>query len=546
MSVIDLSNAPVTDVTRKRIVGMVDDALVVAQLLERYEGVPKAAVFGSARLTSNHPSWQQAYAFSALFAAHGGLVVNGGGPGIMEAAQIGARLGWLLLYPEALIQKPSLHGSINVGAKIAGEAPPKWKLADPNYVMMEILSQRQEEMVHNVNIAAFFVGGGGTGYEFFDVFCKTQLQMWGPGPICLVEPENTDSFWRPTVHVLARMVREGTIDAEDFAMVRIVDSGEAAFDEYERFTDHVIEVRKSEDGMTNFIINGQISHQRFELVAESIKRAYGVDEDIRLVYVDGEQALQVASSFARKGHHWHTITEYLSSSDEVLAQHACATTTLRQRVLEQISGMDMQTIARSDGVPHLNGVPSQVMAKAVLAAQGLNQLRSAVERARELLETEAAFAKILIDNAPQIAELLATHPENAGIAEVLAPAVNSESEVVKFLRQKRPAADLLETIASFNPELPDERSLASADALNPEAFESIDRRLLFDLVSHVNQVRGAQRRLATSLRLDAASVVAEIRYLIPSKAKDATEALAAVNSQLPANLRVATRGYGRE
>ena len=52
---------------------------------------PAAAVFGSARIDGTHPAYEAARAVGRGFGARGWAVVTGGGPGVMEAANRGAR-----------------------------------------------------------------------------------------------------------------------------------------------------------------------------------------------------------------------------------------------------------------------------------------------------------------------------------------------------------------------------------------------------------------------------------------------------------------------
>jgi uncharacterized protein (TIGR00730 family) len=52
---------------------------------------PAVAVFGSARIGEEHPAYAAARAVGRGFASRGWAVVTGGGPGVMEAANRGAR-----------------------------------------------------------------------------------------------------------------------------------------------------------------------------------------------------------------------------------------------------------------------------------------------------------------------------------------------------------------------------------------------------------------------------------------------------------------------
>ena len=54
---------------------------------------PAVAVFGSARTRPDHPTYAQAREVGRLLAESGFSVITGGGPGMMEAANLGAREG---------------------------------------------------------------------------------------------------------------------------------------------------------------------------------------------------------------------------------------------------------------------------------------------------------------------------------------------------------------------------------------------------------------------------------------------------------------------
>jgi uncharacterized protein (TIGR00730 family) len=54
---------------------------------------PAVALFGSARVAETHPAYIAARAVGRRFADHGWAVVTGGGPGVMEAGNRGAREG---------------------------------------------------------------------------------------------------------------------------------------------------------------------------------------------------------------------------------------------------------------------------------------------------------------------------------------------------------------------------------------------------------------------------------------------------------------------
>ena len=75
-----------------------DVALIAAEFLAGFQAVdqidrPAVTVFGSARVKEGSPTYDAAREVGRCFAAAGFAVVTGGGPGVMEAANRGARDG---------------------------------------------------------------------------------------------------------------------------------------------------------------------------------------------------------------------------------------------------------------------------------------------------------------------------------------------------------------------------------------------------------------------------------------------------------------------
>src|SRR5262249_54453413 len=71
-------------------------AMIAREFRDGFEAVdridrPAVTIFGSARVAQDDPAALRANAVAARFAAHGWAVVTGGGPGVMEAANRGAR-----------------------------------------------------------------------------------------------------------------------------------------------------------------------------------------------------------------------------------------------------------------------------------------------------------------------------------------------------------------------------------------------------------------------------------------------------------------------
>ena len=166
---------------------------------------PCVTVFGSARFAAHHPYCTLAREIGAALARAGFTVMTGGGPGIMEAANRGAR--------EA--------GGRSIGCNI--ELPVEQR---PNAFLDQWITF-QHFFVRKVMLVkysyAFIVlpGGFGTLDEIFELATLLQTGKIRDFPLVLVGSE----FWRPLLEFMAaRLVREGTIHRADLGRIHLTDS----------------------------------------------------------------------------------------------------------------------------------------------------------------------------------------------------------------------------------------------------------------------------------------------------------------------------------
>ncbi len=169
---------------------------------------PCITVFGSARFTEDHPYYGLARQIGGRLSKIGFTVMTGGGPGIMEAANRGAK--------EA--------GGYSVGCNI--ELPFEQK---PNPYLDEVLTFRYffVRKVMLVKYSYGFVvmpGGVGTMDELFEAVTLIQTRKIQNFPVVLMCRE----YWRPLEGLLKRMVRAGTIDAADLKLLLMTDSVDEA------------------------------------------------------------------------------------------------------------------------------------------------------------------------------------------------------------------------------------------------------------------------------------------------------------------------------
>ncbi|MBK1648064.1 TIGR00730 family Rossman fold protein [Rhabdochromatium marinum] len=167
---------------------------------------PTVTVFGSARFSESHRFYQLARALGAALADAGFTVMTGGGPGIMEAANRGAR--------EA--------GGFSVGCNIA---LPHEQAANPyidRLLTFDYFFVRKVMLMKYSSGFVFMPGGFGTMDEVFETLTLMQTGKIRHFPCVALGRE----YWTPLRDfILGAMQREGTVHPEEFD-VSLLDSVE--------------------------------------------------------------------------------------------------------------------------------------------------------------------------------------------------------------------------------------------------------------------------------------------------------------------------------
>ena len=165
---------------------------------------PCVTVFGSARYDESHPYYALGRAVGAAIAGLGYTVITGGGPGIMEAVNRGAR--------EA--------GGRSVGCNI--ELPHEQQ---PNRYLDRWVTCRyffvRKVLLFKYSCAFVALPGGlGTLDELSEALTLIQTGKIAGFPVVLIGR----SYWRPLEQLLEHMAIEGTISRNDFSQLLITDS----------------------------------------------------------------------------------------------------------------------------------------------------------------------------------------------------------------------------------------------------------------------------------------------------------------------------------
>ncbi len=176
---------------------------------------PCITVFGSARFKEDHPYYDLAVEVGAALSSLGFTVMTGGGPGIMEAANRGAR--------EA--------GGKSIGCNIV---LPFEQRPNP---YLDLMLEFRYFFVRKVMLVKYsygFVvlpGGVGTMDELFEALTLIQTGKIKDFPVVLMGVD----YYRPLLEFLQDMVSAGTISPKDLNLVKITDSVEEALQHIEAY-----------------------------------------------------------------------------------------------------------------------------------------------------------------------------------------------------------------------------------------------------------------------------------------------------------------------
>jgi uncharacterized protein (TIGR00730 family) len=195
--------------------------IVEDELREGFEMVKRhshlVTVFGSARTEPSGKYYEEARALGKRLVQEFGVsVATGGGPGIMEGANRGAK--------EA--------GGSSVGMGIALPREQGFNQYVDEGVNFQFFFTRKVIMTYTADAFVIFPGGFGTLNELFELLALEQNHKAQPAPVILFGRE----FWETlNVNIISILDKRQFIDKNDIGLFSIVDSVDEAVEILHRF-----------------------------------------------------------------------------------------------------------------------------------------------------------------------------------------------------------------------------------------------------------------------------------------------------------------------
>ncbi len=170
-----------------------------------------ATFWGSARTTPDDPYYKDAEELAAKLAKKGFSIISGGGPGIMEASNVGA----------------FKVGGKSVGLNIQLPFEQKLNPYTTESLNFDFFFSRKVMLTFASEAYVYFPGGFGTLDEFFEIVTLIQTKKIEPIPIVLYGKE----YWTPLLRFFEEdlIKKFKTISPEDLEIFTVADSVDEAY-----------------------------------------------------------------------------------------------------------------------------------------------------------------------------------------------------------------------------------------------------------------------------------------------------------------------------
>jgi len=202
------------------------------KIFHEYRDIPKVSVFGSARTKPEDPGYKLAKLFSYAIAQKGWMVINGAGPGIMQAATEGA----------------GRDKAFGINIRLPFEQKANELIdGDKKLINFKYFFTRKLFFLREAHAIVLLPGGFGTLDEGYESLTLVQTGKTNPIPIVLLEGEGSD-FWSEWVEFFHKhMIPRKLISKQDVNLFLKTSKVQEAVDEIINFYSNYHSIRYVRD-----------------------------------------------------------------------------------------------------------------------------------------------------------------------------------------------------------------------------------------------------------------------------------------------------------
>ena len=242
------------------------------QVFNRYIGIRKVSIYGSARTPEDNPDYKMASEFGRLMANENWMAITGAGDGIMKAGHEG----------------PKRESSFGLAIRLPFETTANAIIeGDSKLINFRYFFTRKLMFMTHADAVVGCPGGFGTQDELFEALTLVQTGKSNIIPIVMIAGEGNDYWINWEKHVHEDLLGSGMISKEDESLFHVASSAQDAVDHIKQFykiyhssryvrSDYVIRtnamlteesIQRLNDSFSGIIREGQI-HQSASLPGE--------------------------------------------------------------------------------------------------------------------------------------------------------------------------------------------------------------------------------------------------------------------------------------
>lgn len=196
---------------------------IMSEFVEGFEKLarigPCVSIFGSARTEPGSKYYKLAEEIAYQLTQHGYGVITGGGPGIMEAGNLGAKRG--------------KGRSVGINIDLPFEQEPNFFIDNDKLITFDHFFVRKVMFMKYSQGFIVLPGGFGTFDELFEALTLIQTEKIGRFPIIMADR----GYWQGLVDWIKNTMlkEEENISVEDLDLFSVVDTAEEAVEVIDKF-----------------------------------------------------------------------------------------------------------------------------------------------------------------------------------------------------------------------------------------------------------------------------------------------------------------------